>query len=432
MRILLLLLSFLLGAPASSGTLVIAGGALSPDNAAVWRAFLAARPADRPGIVIVPAASGAPTQSAASTAAVLESHGARADDIRVLRLATEDDPGTPEDESRWAAGGRDPALVAQVAEAGAIWFVGGDQARITRVLLELDGRDTPLLAQMRQRLAAGAVIGGTSAGAAIMSPTMIARGDSLVALLEPVLRDEIGSSGRDGGPMALTRGLGFFPYGLVDQHFDRRARLGRLTRGALAASDRVQPPIGYGIDEDTALLVDLGAGTARPLGAGSVTLVDLRAASSGETAGRLRVSGGRLFIANAGDRITLPALARLAAILPADSGLADLDVQPARYKAPLAGRERDDHQVADGGGMALGGGSLDELVGGDLLDNRGTQRIERLTVSGRDGVLFRFAETAATRGWEGRDPDGRSRYTAAHVDFAILPVRVRVTPLKGR
>lgn len=407
----------LCAAPAAeaTGTLVIAGGAVSVDNDAVWQSFLRARPAGSPTIVIVPAASSNPAWSARQAAMTLIAQGAEPEHIRILHLATVDDDSTPEvDESRWAGNARSEAELAKLADAGAIWFTGGDQSRITATLLERDGSDTPMLALMRARLGAGAVIGGTSAGAAAMSPMMITRGDSLVAMLAPVLRDAIGTSGRDGGQMAMAIGLGFFPWGIVDQHFDRRARLGRLTRALLAPGMQERYPRGFGVDENTALVVDLASGEARAVGAGSVTLIDSSRAITRDVRGRLEASNLSLGLANSGDRIAI----------------GTMEVTPASFKQPLSGREFHNHQVSDGGGMAIAGQTVEDVLGNDLLDNRGTRQLERLTLSGNDGVLFRFTQTEASRGWLGTDPDGRRRYSIANVDFAIRPVRVRVAELR--
>ncbi len=418
-RPLLACLALLLALPAppalAAGTLVIAGGAVAAENAAIWQGFLAARPADSRTILVVPVASGSPVRAARAAAATLVAHGARPEEIEVLHLAREDDPDTPEvDERQWAANAHAPEEIAKVARAGAIWFTGGDQSRITGTLLERDGRDTPMLAAMRQRLADGAVIGGTSAGAAMMSPVMITRGDSLVAMLAPVLRDDIGTTGRDGGQMALAPGLGFFPHGIVDQHFDRRARLGRLTRALLAPGVRDHFTRGFGIDEDTALIVDLARGTGRAVGAGSVTLINTGQASVSDVRGRLHADRVVIGFANSGDQLALDTQA----------------ITPAPFKRPLEGREYWNHQVSDGGGMALPGQTVEDVLGNDLLDNRGTRRLERLTLSGTEGVLFRFTQNEGSRGWMGQDPDGRRRYTVSGVEFAIRPVRVRVQELR--
>lgn len=385
-------------ARAEGGTLVIVGGGLDPANAEIFAALLDARPEGAPGIAIIPAASGESAASSRAFTAALQRHGAKPEDIVTIRLAAVDDPGTPdEDESRWAGNAHDPAEIAAVKGAGAIWFLGGDQARITAVLLEKDGSDTPMLAAIRQRLAGGAVVGGTSAGAAIMSEGMIGQGDSLGALL----------ANAGGEPLELTRGLGFLKGALVDQHFGERARLGRL---AVAITDPGQPQrIGLGIDEDTALIVSLGDGRALVKGSGYVTLLDARMAQ--RTRGpRIGIAGLRLGLAGAGDSI----------------GLAEPGVTPAPIRRPTAGREYVERPLLAGGGMAYGDQTLAGVVGEGLLDNAAASVTERHSFAGREGVTYRFAKTGAARGWWGRDAQGRARYTIEGVAFDITPITVAI------
>ena len=164
----------------------------------------------------------------------------------------------------------DQSLLPVLEGAGGIWFGGGDQLRTARLLLQADGTDTPVLAAMRRLLDGGGVIGGSSAGAAIMSRIMIARGDDEGALTLPLCTDarawQDHSEGFSPEPLLISCGLGFLPHGIVDQHFNRRARLQRLM-AAMEASNEVQ---GFGISEDTALEVSLPNGTFRVLGSAYV------------------------------------------------------------------------------------------------------------------------------------------------------------------
>lgn len=385
-------------ARAEGGTLVIVGGGLDPANAEIYGALLAARPEGAPAIAVIPAASGEPGASSRAATRALERHGAMPEDIVTVRLAMVDDPGTPDvDESTWAGNAHDPAEIAAVERAGAIWFLGGDQARIIATLLEKDGSDTPMLAAIRRRLAAGAVVGGTSAGAAIMSEGMIGQGDTLGALI----------GGETGEPLELTRGLGFLKGALVDQHFGERARLGRL---AVAITDPDQPQrIGLGIDEDTALIVHLADGSAEVRGSGYVTLLDARAARL-MPGRRIGIRGLMLGLAGAGDTIdlTVPAIA------------------PAPVRKLIEESDYAKRPLPDGGGMGYGDQTLAAVVGDELLDNITATFVERHTFAGTMGFTYRFEETGDERAWWGRDAAGRGRYTISGVAFDITPITVAI------
>ena len=161
----------------------------------------------------------------------------------------------------------DSELVDTIASYGSVFFSGGDQSRIVESLIQ-DGEETPVLTCIRHCHAGGGLVAGTSAGAAIMSGPMIVSGTSLSALSTGLCQDPEEEDG-----FRVGAGLGFFSWGLVDQHFLQRGRMGRL----LAASRELQQALAYGVDENSGLLVEGDRGTV--IGETGVVLLDLRKAS---------------------------------------------------------------------------------------------------------------------------------------------------------
>ncbi|NMA93262.1 MAG: cyanophycinase [Clostridiales bacterium] len=185
-----------------------------------------------------------------------------------------------------------------------VWFTGGDQYFTNRCLLRPDGSDTKLLARLREIYQNGGVIGGSSAGAAIMSRAMIGNGNNRGVLASDEILDysdydalcEIENPCQ---PLVLDKGLGFFKEGVVDQHFDKRPRLLRLIKACI--SNREGQRIGYAVSEDTALIYDNGHISV--VGSSSIYIADCRNAK--ET-GRGCFEGVMLSAIQRGDSLNLP------------------------------------------------------------------------------------------------------------------------------
>ncbi len=415
------------GAAIGAGRLVIVGGALERDNAEVYRAFIEAL-ADAPNdsVAVIGAASAGPSGAARRFGEAMVSHGFAPEKLIFVRLAVRDDDETPDvDEAEWTGNAGNPVEIAKIEASGGVWFTGGDQSRLTDLLFDEDGAATPMLRAIRERLAAGAVVGGTSAGAAAMSRTMITGGDTLATLLQidsPLLRagDSDGvvevtvSNGPTGETLGMGPGLGFFSVGIVDQHFDARARLGRLAAalGALPPAER----LGFGVDEDTAMIVDLERQSITVAGTGGVTVVDGRHGGWSETSGRMTIDDVIVSVVSVGDVVDL----------------AKLVVTPAAFLNPTLKNEYYDSPVTSAGGIAVPPSGLADLLGEALLDNSATATFERLAfdaASGR-GVLYRFSQQRdGAKGFWGRDERGNARYTITGVELDILPVTVDVTQL---
>ncbi|MEM9055480.1 MAG: cyanophycinase, partial [Pseudomonadota bacterium] len=355
--------------------------------------------------VIVPSASGQPAQSANAVREILIRYGVASERIEIAKLAVRDDRSTPGvDEADWQANADDPETVDLLNRAAAIWFTGGDQSRTTRLLLSAQAQPTPALTAIRRARAKGASIGGTSAGAAIMSDPMITQGDTLPTL-----------TGSDMGErLEMGPGLDFFEPGLVDQHFGERARLGRL---AMALMQLPEPDarLGFGIDEDTALIAS-PKGPLSVKGNSYVTVLDARQAKL-ETlpTGAAKITNLTVHLIASGDVLASETLA----------------LAPANWKAATIGNEYVDTPAPGGGGMAVPGQSLADVIGEGLIDNKQSQRIERISFDGNgDGVAYVFTQLPASRGYWGRGPDGEGRYAIANVRFDIVPVRLSIETLK--
>lgn len=417
MRLLNVLLGGLVGlvaaAPAFAepGRLVIVGGALDARNAEVWGAFVNGLPhpaTDR--VAVIAAASGEPVAAFESARAALALHGVSPDRVVLVRAALIDDPATTDDESLWADGGDDPAAVAMTEGAGGIWFTGGDQVRTARVLFDAAGSPTPLLIMLRRRLKEGAVIGGSSAGAAIQSATMILRGDGLIALTRPMTSPGPDADMEDGR-LILGTGAGFFTDGIVDQHFDRQARLGRLSR---AVAESPVDRFGYGIDENTALVVETATHIATVRGVGTVTMID-DAEASRAPGPDFAVTGLRLSIATSGDRIDL----------------VNGDVTPAavRHDNPMA-----DPAPPSGDGAGVGPAyparPLVDLLDQVLIETRATA-LDRISVGDAGAaVRFRFEETDRTSAMHGRGSEPGAGLTLRDLRLSIMPVVVTVQDIR--
>jgi cyanophycinase len=138
----------------------------------------------------------------------------------------------------------------RIGQASGIFFTGGNQLRIATLI-----GGTPIAKLIRARNAEGVHVGGTSAGASILSEHMIAFGKE--------------GSSPTAGSVRLAPGLGLTNRFVIDQHFRQRDRLGRL----LAALAYNPFAIGIGLDEDTAAFIRPD-NTLEVEGSGAVTVVD--------------------------------------------------------------------------------------------------------------------------------------------------------------
>lgn len=125
-----------------------------------------------------------------------------------------------------------PVATKAIHGASGVFFTGGNQARLAGVL-----RGTALGERITRMYHQGVLVGGTSAGASVVSEHMVALGTSGETPKQRMAN--------------LAQGLGLLPGVVVDQHFAQRGRFGRLL-SLVAASPSL---LGMGVDEDTSAIV---------------------------------------------------------------------------------------------------------------------------------------------------------------------------------
>ncbi len=223
-------LLLLLSCAGNPGTLVLAGGGKLPDS--LFRQSLAACGTNSPIVLIFPQAS---SREEAGSEVTHAWTAAGAQGVSVADLSNPD------------------AVASQILEADILWFSGGSQLKLIE---ELD--NAHLVHAIKSRHQQGAIVGGTSAGAAAMGKIVISGEPSP----GPFTR----------GAMEAHEGLGLCPGLIIDQHFIQRNRNHRLLTAVMDNPRHV----GVGISEGTIFRVRGRHGEV--LGSGPVHIYDARKA----------------------------------------------------------------------------------------------------------------------------------------------------------
>ena len=274
----------------------------------------------------------------------------------------------------------DPDLVQIVRNASGVYFVGGSQGRIADAMLDEEGRDTPMLAAIRDIYHDGGVIAGTSAGAAIMGQVMYRDAPSPLQILKHGVH-----YGEE-----LDRGLGFLgPSWFVEQHCLVRGRFAR----AIVAMRSQGIPYGLGVDENTALV-------------------------------GFNVQNVKLSYLDRGDSIDLETLA----VTPAAEKSDEISLDPnAADFDPYYGHRMFYTDI-------LGNATVADLLG-RLIDNEEDEAIG-LAFNGldareqpSDGFEFRFYRGPDSKGWY-TESFGGEDYTVLGIHLDIRPISI-AGPLYG-
>ena len=217
------------------GWIIAIGGAENKENdRRILERFVRASGGEQADIVVIPTASRAHETGARYERVLSEIGAAR---VTVMDFDTRRDC-------------QEPGRLTRLEQASGVFFTGGNQLRLTTLL-----GGTPVAKLIRAANARGVTVGGTSAGASILSEHMIAAGDEGSSVI--------------AGSVRLAPGLGLTNRFIIDQHFRQRDRLGRLLT-ALAYNPYA---VGIGLDEDTAAFIGPDE-TVEVEGTGGVTIVD--------------------------------------------------------------------------------------------------------------------------------------------------------------
>ena len=140
-----------------------------------------------------------------------------------------------------------------IKSANCIMFSGGDQSKITD---KIGGTEIHKIIKHRYKNEKGFVVAGTSAGAMMMSEEMIAGGSATESFIK--------------GAVNMYKGLALIPGLIIDTHFIKRGRFGRISE-AVAEFPKL---IGIGLAEDTGMIIKNNK--CRVIGSGMVIIFDGR------------------------------------------------------------------------------------------------------------------------------------------------------------
>lgn len=381
--------------PESSGFAVVIGGALTSDNDAVWSRLvqLAGGPGAR--YVVFATAAGNPERSAARIMENLRRRGAVVEHVAVAPQIAGIDLAREVENPKW---------IEMVRKARGVYFAGGWQERIVDTLMP-GGRPTPLLEAVREVYGSGGVVAGSSAGAAVMSSTMIRDAEDVMSVLKGTIR-----TGKE-----ISQGFGIVGDRLfTDQHFLRRGRIGRLLP-VMLQTGYVQ---GLGVEENTAAIVH---GTAVEIvGAGGALYVDLGGAKTDPALGAFNLRGARLSFLDHGDGMDLAT----GVVTPSAAKLGDtkLDWRAADFKPS--------HEDAPYHLEMLGHWTI-VFAMSELVDSRANE-VRGLAYDPPPkqgdpladlGFEFRLYKGDGTLAWF-TDVSGADAYTIEDVYLDVTPVRV--------
>jgi cyanophycinase len=219
----------------SKGCLLIIGGAEDKTEGCIILKQAAGMLKEQDMLTVLTTATEKPEEVGRDYLSVFHSLGVK--NVQMLNIKTRDEANSDD-------------MSGRIKSSKCIFMTGGDQLRLTSILGGTRTGD-----ELRRLYANGGIVMGTSAGASVMSATMIVKGDDNEPAKKCTLK--------------MAPGLGLLSGVIIDQHFDQRGRFGRLMCGVAENPDA----IGIGIDEDTSvkLFPDMHF---EVIGTNAVTIID--------------------------------------------------------------------------------------------------------------------------------------------------------------
>ncbi len=400
---------------AARGGLVVAGGAIEADTTKIYDKMIEMAGGTNARFGIIPAATGRPVKYSRWFIRDLVSRGVPEQNIIIIKLAVSNDSLTPDiNESEWVNNGDNDEVVQQILSCNAVWFLGGNQMNILKVLKHEDGSNTKAMDALNTLYRNGGVIAGTSAGAAVQSEIMIAGGDSLSSLTMDMSNTFGSMNDQEVGPLVLKQGLGFFTHGTIDQHFDRKSRLGRLIR--VAADNRNKYRYSFGVDENTAMIYYPDNNTIEVVGTGSVTIIDVSEIRYRMVRGIADIQNIKLSIIEEGDSFNI--------------GTGEFTI--AEYKSSTFNEEFFNITTPIiNSGVFSPNGYVKYFASFFLMDNKGTDSIKSYCVNERGvGVELVFRKAPDSMGyWGYRGTSIVDRYSVVNIRLDINPISMWINKI---
>lgn len=223
-------------------------------------------------IVIIPTASSIPVRVSETYLEAFGKLGCK--NLHVFDIRSREDAEKPE-------------FLEKMQNADCVMFSGGDQSKIVE---HIGGTELDKIIK-KKYINENFVIAGTSAGAMCMSREMITGGGKRDILLK--------------GAVHMGKGMGYNPYLIIDSHFIRRHRFGRLAEAAA----RHPKLVGIGLGEDTGLVIK-NQNHCEVIGSGMMILFDPRKITHNnqeivETGSPMSIANLKIHILSNGDTVTI-------------------------------------------------------------------------------------------------------------------------------